>query len=193
MTTATAREWHTLGGESRTPGACFAYYGDREDWPIVLAVHRDSDMIERSNFEAAQRMLDPTGESDDVAIERCSHWLVGWVEYLLIAPERADLIELAGDIKDRIEDYPILDESQYSEFTMERHDDQDCSNGCDECEYEREIAMNHDAGRCQDDCIHCERAAEHDETCSTQCDAYSTADQWHDSKCQLDHVCRCED
>lgn len=146
----------TLGELARTPGASYAYFGDRGDWPIAASVHRESDMIERSNFEVIKSLLGYDGDDDDtVVIERSSHWAVGWVDYLLVNPSRTDLVAIAQECRQSIEDYPILYEMAYSEFTAERHYDQDCSNGCDECEYEREQERLHDMGRCLEECHIC--------------------------------------
>ena len=48
---------------------------------------------------------------------RASHWAVGWVEHIMVrddAPE--SVISTAADIIAAIEDYPVYDESHYSEL-----------------------------------------------------------------------------
>jgi hypothetical protein len=142
----------TLGGIRRTPGACFAYYGERDDWPIAATVHRDSELIERSNFEAMRRAFDAcTNEGEDWAIERASHWAVGWVEYLLVRP-CTECVTMADDMRERIEQYPILDDQLYSDMGSEEHDEGVCEYHCTMCEYERE---DHRTGDCRDDCKLC--------------------------------------
>jgi hypothetical protein len=64
-----------------------AYFGDRADWLIVFSRNRDSYLLDRSNWEtfvSALDHIDPDGLSH--AIERSSHWLCGWVEYLIVRP-----------------------------------------------------------------------------------------------------------
>jgi hypothetical protein len=148
---------------SSTPGACFAYYGDRGDWPIVATQHRDSDLIERCNFAVAERMLraageqtDATGEYDGVAIERASHWAVGWIERLLIAPGNVELARIAAEIHDALEQYPILNDGAYSDMETQEHIDGVCEEHCSECEYERSSESDHERGQCDRDCRFCE-------------------------------------
>lgn len=144
---------------SATPGACFVYFGDRGDWPIVMTQHRDSELVERSNFIVAERMLrasgeqtDATGELDGVAIERSSHWAVGWIERLLIAPGNAELARIAAEITEALEQYPILDDDHYSDMESDEHEQGICEQWCSECEY---LLQQHGSGDCEDDCKHC--------------------------------------
>ena len=92
----------------------FSYYGKREGWLIGLAVHRDSDAIERSNWRV---IVPPILEAhpDDAAIERASHWLVGWVDYLLVRPGTQAATE-AQEWADKLADYPLADEEDYGQL-----------------------------------------------------------------------------
>lgn len=101
--------------QAHSKDAC--YFGDNGDWLIVYAMHRDSDCLARSNFRAMLKSLG--GESDTVSIERSSHWAVGWVEYLIIAPDCAEKIAIAQKQLERIENYPVLDEDDFSEEERE--------------------------------------------------------------------------
>lgn len=107
-----------------TPGACFAYYGDRGDWPIVLTITRDSECLDLSNFRVAQRMLDKVGAADCYAVERSSHWAVGWLDRLLIDPACVAARECAESIHARLEDYPVLDEDDWAQC------EDDCAQAC---------------------------------------------------------------
>lgn len=101
----------------RTDGA---YFGDRGDWFVAYAVHRDSDALERSNFRVLKRDLearDPTGEA--VAVERARHWAVGWIDYLLVDPACTPLVEQAAEWRRRLTDYPVADEMDWSELEYE--------------------------------------------------------------------------
>ena len=86
------------------------YYGDRPDWIIILTITRDSDLLERVNFEVATDRL--TEFEDDYAIERSGHWAVGWVDRLVVRP-KSEALELGWKIQDELTDYPILDEELY--------------------------------------------------------------------------------
>lgn len=84
-----------------------AYWGDRDEWYIAYSLTRDSDVLTQSNFYVMLAKLG--GESDDVAIERASHWLCGWIDRLLVRPG-SDAEQSACDMLESLEDYPVLDE-----------------------------------------------------------------------------------
>ncbi len=95
------------------------YFG--ANWPnhysAGVGQSRDSDCLEQSNFATMVQLLG--GESDVVTIVRESHWAVGWVEWIALeadgTPESDKALEIADQAKARIEDYPVLDESDFSE------------------------------------------------------------------------------
>src|SRR5579859_3077134 len=87
-----------------------AYWGERENWYCVLGRTRDSDLVCESNFHVALKRLG--GEGEHVAVERASHWACGWVETLLVDEEKRTEAEA---ILESLSDYPILDETDYSE------------------------------------------------------------------------------
>lgn len=78
---------------------------------------RDSDCLEESNFHAMLAALG--GESDLVTVVRESHWAVGWVEWIAIeadgSSESDEALQIADAQKARLADYPVLDESDWSE------------------------------------------------------------------------------
>ena len=90
------------------------YIGDRSysDWYMFLGRSRDSHILEESNFQAGLKALG--GESDDVFIYKVNHWAYGWIEEILINPANADMVELANNIRKQLDDYPVLDEDDYS-------------------------------------------------------------------------------
>jgi hypothetical protein len=91
-----------------------AYWGERGEWFIVAAQHRDSDSLTRSNFLVMLKTLG--GESDGVAVERANHWAVGWVEYLIVSPGNRQRLRAAILAHCAVSDYPVLDESHWSEL-----------------------------------------------------------------------------
>ena len=86
---------------------------DRPDWIVVVGQNRDSDNMQESNFAAALEMLG--GESKNVSIERFGHWGCGWFELLLVNPKSIKSVKIAMQIKQSLNDYPILDQNDYYE------------------------------------------------------------------------------
>lgn len=95
-----------------------AYWGDREDWLIAASVHRDSDTVDRANWAEWCKALP---ESGTVAIERSTHWAVGWVDYLVIDPSDTAAVALAESLRERLEDYPVLDEMELSNLEWDEY------------------------------------------------------------------------
>lgn len=84
---------------------------------------RDSDVLEQSNFETAYDTLKETAKDIDgetsVQIVREGHWAVGWVEWIAIHESDTETLDVARGLCDRANNYPILDESDYSEREWE--------------------------------------------------------------------------
>lgn len=104
---------------------------------VFLGRHRDSDLITESNFTCALKRLG--GESDTVKVVFESHWAVGWVEWIAIHESDVTALQEADAVLDELNDYPILDESHYSELE---------SNAVDECW--RDMGMKERASYCRD-------------------------------------------
>ena len=75
--------------------------------------HRDSDCAEQSNFDAMLKLLG--GESETVQVVRENHFLVGWVEWIAIHQDDEKALKIADDAISSLEDYPLLDEEDYSQ------------------------------------------------------------------------------
>lgn len=87
------------------------------EWPeyfVFLGQSRDSDTLTRSNFECGLEALE--GESDTVIVVRESHWAVGWVEWIAIHESDVRSIIRAEGMLCALSDYPVLDESHFSEL-----------------------------------------------------------------------------
>jgi hypothetical protein len=84
---------------------------------VSVGQNRDSDILQKANFAAALDMFG--GESDTVQVERIGHWGCGWFEIIVIDPRDQKALETAYSIKNSLEDYPVLDDSIYSEFEIE--------------------------------------------------------------------------
>lgn len=74
---------------------------------------RDSGVLQESNFHSAVEMLG--GESETVQVHLFNHWACGWFEIILVDPRDEEKLKIANEIEESLEDYAILDESDYSE------------------------------------------------------------------------------
>lgn len=86
---------------------------ENENW-LVLPVSRtrDSGALAESNFDAALKMLG--GESDNVEVHNFGHWGPGWFEIIAINPDCPEILKIAESIESSLENYPVLDESDFS-------------------------------------------------------------------------------
>ena len=114
------------------------YYGgfDPIDDVVIAGQSRDSDALERSNYETIFKFLQDTEdqlakeypEEFDQAYEkndhdlliydfRASHWAVGWVETILMSRHAPDCLQMhVVSVLDALADYPVFDEEHYSEL-----------------------------------------------------------------------------
>ena len=103
---------------------------------MFLGQHRDSDSLTRSNFTCGLEAIG--GESDTVEVVRESHWAVGWVEWIAIHQDDAAALEKADAIKERLEDYPVVDEDAWSTLEWE-----------ESCEYWERMSVRERAELCK--------------------------------------------
>ena len=95
---------------------------DADNWAIAYTSNRDSGLLAQSNEEAINEMLDKYTEGDDpdLVFETHSHWACGHVDGFSVRVYRPDgtiteaFTEVCG-IQERLADYPLLDEEDYSE------------------------------------------------------------------------------
>jgi len=101
---------------------CFSWHraieiDDPENWTIIYTHHRDSGLIDQSNAEAITNALKPFLGKDIIA-EHHNHWACGWVDGCSIRVFRRGHITRAfrayHEIAQRLANYPILDEVDYS-------------------------------------------------------------------------------
>lgn len=109
--------------------ADFAYYGELHEadgWGRAFGVHRDSDALERSNWQVITEDLRERFP-DDFTSEQYTHWLVGWVETGRVRVLRQPELEVSEENltdaffavvewKERLDGYPVADETHYSEL-----------------------------------------------------------------------------
>ena len=105
---------------------CFVWFRDRdlkrpEDWSIVYTHNRDSGLLDQSNAAVINKAMLPftNGDDPDVVFESHSHWAVGSVDGFSVRVFKRGRITKAfrvyHELSERMADYPILDESDYSE------------------------------------------------------------------------------
>jgi hypothetical protein len=58
----------------------------------------------------------PLDDEDSVQIVRENHWAVGWVEWIAIHKSNVAAIEAAKFLCNKANDYPVLNESDWSEL-----------------------------------------------------------------------------
>lgn len=105
------------------------------DWGRTgFSTHRDDDIYGRSNFRVACKDLE-ADYPDDFRVQGASHWAVGWVDELLVRilkpgveldygdvlaeGDITEAFKAAMKLQSELVDYPILDESDYSELEYE--------------------------------------------------------------------------
>ena len=99
-----------------------SYYG--AIWPeyyVVGGQHRDSGILDQSNFNVTKQRLTPWNDAEVNALDpawtttTASHFLVGWVETIYVLQDApVELLAEAAEIIESLENYPILDEEDYS-------------------------------------------------------------------------------
>jgi len=92
------------------------------DWYVVPVIRtRDSGILTISNFECAAGMISDASVMDnELSFEthRFGHWGPGWVEIIIVRPGSNCETE-AGKIAEMLENYPILDEDDFSQREWE--------------------------------------------------------------------------
>ena len=117
-------------------------------WPeyfVFFGRHRDSNALERANFDAALKAIGGEQSQDDelpnlVQVARESHWAVGWIEWIAIHQSATEALRQADEIKARFADYPVVDEELFSEYEQTEASEiwKNCYNPAERVEYIRE-------------------------------------------------------
>jgi len=94
-----------------------AFLPDQQDWLVApVGQTRDSGCLDKSNFRVV--LKDLGDESETVEVHRFGHWACGWFEIIIVKPgtPQADSVE---EWERALADYPVADESDYSELEWE--------------------------------------------------------------------------
>lgn len=98
---------------------------DPDNWSVIYTHHRDSGLLDQSNAAAIIKALKPYTEGDDadVVLESHNHWAVGHIDGFSIRVFRhgriTDAFRTYHELAEAMAEYPILDESDYSERELE--------------------------------------------------------------------------
>lgn len=94
---------------------------DAKNWAIVYTSNRDSTLLYESNAMVYDKAMEPFIEADepDVCSESHSHWACGYVDGYSIRVYNSqgnitEAFKTYHKLKEREENYPILDENDYS-------------------------------------------------------------------------------
>jgi hypothetical protein len=94
-----------------------------DDFTIVYTNNRDSDTLTQSNAHVIEEALEPF-VGHDVFSEHHNHWACGWIDGFSIRVFRDGKITPAFrayyELMRTLEDYPILDEDDYSARQQDR-------------------------------------------------------------------------
>lgn len=103
---------------------------DQQDWFVAPVMQtRHSGPLDKSNFEAAHQLLckaarrpfsaiEEEEEQDRIEIHRFGHWGPRWIEILLVHPSLEDTVQ---ELEECLENYPVLDEEDYSRREQEEY------------------------------------------------------------------------
>lgn len=93
---------------------------DPDSWAIIYTKHRDSGLLDQSNAAAIAKVMREFTDTDDpdVVFESQSHWAVGCISGFSIRVIRrgkpTPAFERYHELAISLADYPILDETDYS-------------------------------------------------------------------------------
>lgn len=106
--------------------SCFVWHrldelGSPDDWAIIYTHNRDSSLLDQSNAAVIEKAMQPftDGDDPDVVFESHDHWAVGHVDGFSVRVFKdgqiTEAFRTCHGLAERMADYPILDESDYSQ------------------------------------------------------------------------------
>lgn len=90
---------------------------DQTNWPVIIALPLDDDLAEVNDYDIIPS-IGYTFDDDEVATAFRAGACLLWSTYetfLLVDPNRDDLVDYCVSTRSAVEDYPLLDESSYSD------------------------------------------------------------------------------
>src|ERR1019366_7362824 len=99
---------------------------DSDQWAIAYTSNRDSGLLAQSNEKATNALLErfTDGDDPDLVYETHSHWACGFLTGISLRVFKhdgsiTDAFTEFCRIQEQLADYPLLDESDYSEREYE--------------------------------------------------------------------------
>lgn len=99
---------------------------DADQWAVIYTHNRDSRLLDQSNSKVISKALESftNGDNPDVVMESHSHWAVGHVDGFSVRVfdqngEITQAFRTYHELAEKMDIYPILDESDYSEREYE--------------------------------------------------------------------------
>lgn len=93
---------------------------DYAGWICFLVQTRDSNPLDRSNYETA---LDALGGETEGKVETRSvgHWDCGYFDQIMVKNDPKNIVKIKKvlELKEFLEDYPVLDDSHFSDLEHE--------------------------------------------------------------------------
>lgn len=118
-----------------TMPTCYAGETWEDYYSAGVGQSRDSDALERANFQAMRTLLKACPEvevgdngENSVQVVRESHWAVGWIEWIAIHESNTVALAVADKAKGEIANCHILDEELFSQF-----EDEECDTVWSDC------------------------------------------------------------
>ena len=110
--------------------SCFVWFRKSElrmpeNWAIIYTHHRDSGLCDQSNASVIEKAMRPfsQGKNPDVVFESHHHWAVGHIDGFSVRVfqngEITEAFKVYHELAERMDNYPILNESHYSEMEYE--------------------------------------------------------------------------
>jgi hypothetical protein len=92
---------------------------DADKWAIIYTHNRDSDLLDQSNAAVIAKTIERPKYAKSVSPERHGHWAVGWVDgYAVRIYDKGGritaVVRKLYDFACALENYPVLDEMDYS-------------------------------------------------------------------------------
>lgn len=86
---------------------------DWSGWVCGLSTNRDANILTESNFECALKELGGEVEGE-VEVREVGHWACGWFKQIMVNVRAHDKVQKLYEIRKALENYPVLDDSDYS-------------------------------------------------------------------------------
>lgn len=93
---------------------------DLSDFYVApVSVTRDSQLLERVNWQVVTAGLERVSQHDETGTVSMGHWACGWYKIFLIHSEDSAALEAADQWACSLADYPVADDSAWSEAELE--------------------------------------------------------------------------